>query len=339
MKKSPARSSLWGFTLVEILIALAAFTLLLTGVYSLVYCANILTYKSCAINSTGTDAHNALDALQGTLQTAFTKPIPIDSTGAELSTTLTITGTKAVSSGLAPVVSGTGAVITGTGPGIKFYRCIGGPYVVTIPPGGLAGTASSVTIELDNSALPPPPIPEANDILCINTTAVPTSFQDWATVSGTPTVVSGSGSRISYSVALTPPMKDKDGTLTAPIPYQTDNLGAAVTCSATLLRPTAFIIATSGSNKELRMFSSYTTDVNKAVVLTGTNYRTLTRAIDTGTTTLSQFGIVTLENQNFVSLVLCIRSTDYDNYLANKQNDGFNTYMGFSALIALKSKP
>jgi len=339
MKKSPPPRSLSGLTLVEILIAVATFLLLMLGVYSLIYCANVLTYKNYAINSTGTESHNALDQLQGTLQTAYTTPIPIDTTGAALSGTLNITGTTAVASGLAPVVSGTAAIITGTGPGIKFYCCVGGPYVVTIPTGGLAGTATSVTIELDNNALPAPPVPQANDILLINTTAVPTSFQDWATVSGTPTVVSSSGSRIKYSVALTPPMKDKDGNLTSTIPYQTDNQGNAITCSANLLRPTAFIIVTNGSNKELRMFSSYTTGTNAKVVLTGTNYSTLTRAIDTGTTTLSQFGIVSMGSQTFVSLALRIRSTDYDNYLANKQRDGFSTYMGFSSFIALKSKP
>ncbi|MEI7957726.1 MAG: hypothetical protein WCI40_01350 [Verrucomicrobiota bacterium] len=342
MKKGPTPSSLLGFTLTEILIGLTVFFFLMAGVYSLFYCANVLTSKVWAINSTGTDAHNTLDAVQGALQTAYTKPIPIDSTGADLSTTLNITGTAATATGLAAATSGS-PQITGTGPGIRFYRYVGGPYAVTIPTGGLAGTATSGTIELDNSAIPAPPVPQANDILCINTTVVPTSFQDWATVSGTPTVASTNGTRVKYSVAFTPPMKDKDGNSTSAIPYQTDNQGVAITCSATLLRPTAFIIttviSTSGTSKELRMFSSYTKNANGTVNLTGTNYRTLTRAIDTGTSTLSQFGIVTLENQNFVGLLLRVRSTDYDNYLANKQNDGFNTYMGFSSFIALKSKP
>jgi len=304
-----------------------------------VYCANVLTYKNYATNFTGTEAHNTLDQLQGVLQTAYSTPIAIDTTGAALSGTLSITGTAAVASGLAPVISGSTAVITGTGPGIKFYRYVGGPYIVTIPSGGLAGTATSGTIELDNSAQPAPPVPQANDLLLINTTVVPTSFQTRATVSGTTTVISTNGSKVKYAVSFTPPMKDLNGTATSPIPYQTDNQGIAITCSASLLRPTAFIIVTNGVNKELRMFDSYTTDSSGKVVLTGSNYTTLTRAIDTGTSTLSQFGIATLGGQTFVGLVLRIRSTDYDNYLANKQFDGFCTYMGFNSFIALKSKP
>ena len=124
------------------------------------------------------------------------------------------------------------------------------------------------------------------------------------------------------------------------IAYQTDNLGTGVVSySASLLRPTAFIIVTNGANKELRMFDGYATDSSGKVVLSGTNYTTLTNAIDTGTTTLSQFGVVTMGGKTFASLVLRVRSTDYDNYLANRQNDGFCTYMGFNSFIALKSTP
>ncbi|MCX6966222.1 MAG: prepilin-type N-terminal cleavage/methylation domain-containing protein [Verrucomicrobia bacterium] len=339
MKTRPAHSPPWGFTLVEVLIASAIAVVLIGGVYSVLYCANILTYKNFATNSTGTEARNALDHLQGVLQTAYSVPVPIDATGAALSGSLTITGAAAVASGLAPVMSGSAAVITGTGPGIKFYRYVGGPYVVTVPTGGLPGTATSVTIELDNSALPPPPIPQANDILLINTTVVPTVFQTRATVTGSTTLTGTNGTKIKYSVLLTPPMKDPNGTPTSPIPYQTDNQGAAISCSASLLRPTAFVIVINGVNKELRMFDSYATDGSGKVILSGSNYTTLTRAIDTGTTTLSQFGVVTMGSQTFVGLVLRIRSTDYDNYLANKQNDGFCTYMGLNVFIALKSKP
>ena len=331
-----------GFTLVEMLIASAVALTLLACIYGLFSIANVLATKSFAINSTGTDSHNTLDKLQGAIQTAYTTPIPIDTTGAALSGTLNITGATAISSGLAPIVSGSTAIITGTGPGIKFYRYVGGPYIPTIPTGGLAGNATSVTVELDKSAQVVPTPPQANDILVINTTAIQgaSGFQAWATVSGSSTLASTSGNRVKYLVPLLSPMKDSNGTTITSIAYQTDNLGTGVVSySAVLLRPTAFIIVTNGTNRELRMFDGYATDSSGKVILTGTNYTTLTRAINTGTSNLSQFGVATFGGRNFVGLTLRVRSTDYDNYLLNKQNDGFCTYMGFSSFHALKSKP
>jgi len=349
MKKRPIPTSLSGFTLVEVLVVSALTLLLIAGVYTLISCANVLTYKSFAINSTGTESHLALDQLQGALQTAYTVPTPIDSTGAVISGTLSIKGTAAIASGMAPVVSaGTSAEITGTGAGIKFKRYVGGPYIPVIPSGGLSGTATTITIELDNNALPPPPLPKANDILLINTTALQGAegFQAWATVSGSPTLVSTSGSRVKYSVPLTSPMldKEKDGTAITSIAYQTDNQGNAVSYSASLLRPTAFLFSARGNKTELGMIDSYSMS-NGKVVLTGNNYVTLTREIDTNSSNPSRFAIVSIKNEismeskTFVSVVLRIRSSDYDNYLANKQNDGFCTFMGFSALINLKSTP
>ena len=129
------------------------------------------------------------------------------------------------------------------------------------------------------------------------------------------------------------------GTISS-IAYQTAPLGTSVvTYSAILLRPTAFIITPRGVNTELDLIDSYATDSSGKVILTGSNYSTLTRAIDTNTSSSSLFGIVSMGGKNFVGVTIRVRSTDYDQYMANKQNDGFCTYMGFNSLISLKSKP
>ena len=340
MKKSTQS----GFTLVEFLIAATISLALIEGVYSLVYCSNILTAKCLALNSTNVESRNTMDQMQGMLQTAYTAPVPISGSGVALSSSLTLTGTANTLS-MAPVYTGTTATITGTGAGIKFKRCVGGPYQTQIPTTGLLSTAASGTITLDNRALPLPPPPQKYDILAINSTAIisGTGYQVWATVNSV-TGTSTSGNLVTYTVSLSGTMTDKSekvlSTGTA-IQYQTDNNNKAITCYTLLLRPTAFLfyttVTTSATTTELRLLDPCT--MTGSNVNVSANYTTLTRAVDITTTPRAQFAIVTLGGKTFVSSLLRIRYSDDDNYLANKQFDGFSTYMGLGTMIHLKSMP
>jgi len=347
MKKTPCAYS--GFTAIEILVASAALLVVSLGVYSLMYSINLLAAKNTAINSTSTDAHITLDQLEGMLQTSYTVPTPIDSTGAVLSSNLSLAATLST---CPAVVTGTAVSVTGTGVGIKFFRYVGGPYIPTIPSGNLSGTATSITIELDTAANVPVPIPQPNDILLINTTAISNGGnQAWATVGPTASSTSAgtSSTRIKYTVPLTSPMRvfssGSNNTVTTgtigSIAYQASNSGSGcVIYSASLLRPTAFVITTSGSQASLNWIDRYTTDASQKVILTGTNNHLLTNHLVTSGTN-PPFAIVYLLTNSgsaaFVSVALQVQSWDYNNVLQKKDNQQFSMFTSINTLIGLKS--
>lgn len=340
LRTLPIRS---GYTMVEIMVAAAAFLVLMAGVVTLVYSTNILTFKTVAVNSTGASARITLDQVQSLLRQAYTAPIPLDANGAVITGTLNLTGSAAVSSGLIPVVTGSTGIVTGTGAGIKFHRYVGGPYMTLITnTAGLSGSATSLSLELDTAAQVVPPLPQPGDTLVINTTALLSGngYQVWATVSGSASLSSSSGTKRTYNIPLTPPLKDKDGNTVSGIGYvKPDTAGNPVNWSTSLLRPTALLLSTRKGKIEMGLLEPCVASGTSGAINTGTNYTTLTTEIDTDTKRPSCFSIATLGSAQFVGLVLRIRSSEYDNYFANKQFDSAATYMGLSTFIELKSIP
>ena len=332
------------YTLVELLTALAVGVVVMGGVYSFFRCASILTAKCTAMNITGSAAHNVLDRMQLLLQSAYTVPSPLDSTGAPLASFTTfVTGTAAAASGLAPVVSGTSASITGTGAGISFFRYVGAPYLVTVGTAGLPSNVTQIVFTADNSAQVPPPAPKANDSLLIYTTAIlsGTDNQVWAKLAAI-TGTSISGNRRTYTATVTPPLVT--GTIPVSISYQSNNQGGSVDVSAVLVRPTAFVVY---NQTDLRFYDSYVTGASgsAASVNVNSNYVTFTDQLTLSGTVApldpspTRFSVVTYQGRPFVGVVLHLRSKLYDTYLLNKQTDSFSTYMGVGSLISLKSSP
>ena len=326
--------------------AITAGLIMMAGVYSLWRCASILTAKCVSMNSTGIAAHNVLDRMQLILQSAYTAPVALDSTGAPLGLT-SISGSAAVASGLAPVVSGS-TLITGTGCGISFYRWVGSPYLVTVGTSGIAATATRITFTADSGAQVPPPPPRANDSLLIFTTAI---LSGTAVLSGTDYLVSAklaavtgtstAGTRITYTATVTPPLVTGTGKIPVGIGYQPNISGSSVDVSAVLVRPTAFVVV---NQTDLRYYDSYISGTSGGVNVNA-NYVTLTNQLTlSGTAPLfdrspTSFSVVTYEGRPFVGVVLHLRSRNYDACLANKQADSFATYMGVGSLISLKSNP
>jgi len=339
-----------GFTLIEILISSAMASLLLVVIYTLGNSVNILAAKSFAINSTGTQARNTMDLIQARLQEAYTVPVPIDSSGTALSGT-SLTGTAATATGFVPVVSGTAATLTGTGAGITFYRVVGGPYVVTVPSGGISSTANSITFTCDKAANPTPPAPLPTDTLMIYTTAVTsgTSYQVWADLSGTATSTS-SGTKVTYTQNISSIRNGVSGAATG-ISRQTDNNNNVITPSALLLRPTAFVIVSASTNTpQLRYIDGYTVSGTNAYgdnIDVNSYTKVLTRDIEptsveiANNDTISSFGIVTMGYNSFVGVILHVRSGQYDAILnyKSKQRTDFCTFMGIGSMVSLKSNP
>ena len=349
---SPLRA---GFTFLEIMLAMAAATVVFLGMYAIQNSANILASKCFAISITGTQARLSLDRIQLLLENATTVPdpvIPINDQGVAQSTSLNISGTGATASGLAPIVSGSSATITGTGNGIKFDRIIGSPYLVTVPAGGISGNAASISFTMDTTAQVPLPVPQPNDILSIYTTAVVTGTSNQVTATlGTISATVTSGTRVTYTVNLTSGLLS--GTTVTSITQQKDSLQNVVSPSATLLRPTALVIVypttpitNPPATPELRYIDSYVYVAGTKNVDVTKYTSVLTREIQpsvSGTTVLdpnpSAFATVNFQSRPFVSVILHTRSQNYDQYLANKQRKDFSTFMGVGSMISLKSAP
>ena len=298
-----------GLTLVEILVSTAAGAVLMLGIFGLMRSVNVLSAKSLATNSTGTEARNVLDRVNSTLELSNNNPSLVDSDGTLTSGSAALTGT--------------------TKAGIAFDRGLGGPYILsgstTVP-----ATATSISFICDTAAQIRPPAPVANDILLINTTAVlsGTANQLRAPIQ-TVTGASTAGNKVTYTVTLT-------GTIGGTgIPAQTNSVGQPIPISAFLVRPTAFLVVSSStSGPQLRYYDSYKLTGGKLDV-TGSN-SVLTYQIDTQTADAAPFSLSSTTGKVFASMRLRIRSSRYDSVLNKKQRDGFATFMGLDSITALK---
>ncbi len=314
-------------------------------------CSNILTAKTTSINTTSVTVQNALDRIQVYLQQSYTSPYPIDNTGKILTAPISMPGTTAYPRGLVPVVNGAGATVTGTGVGIKFYRYVGGPYLAQIPTTGLAANAASITLLSNAGAQVCPAIPQAGDLLLINTTALlggadSINYQVWATVKNGIAYTEVSGTRTYKDLPLTPSLRPgiPDTTVsTTSIAYKYDNsTSSGATWTTYLLRPTAFLISYNQKTAKTELGLLDPCVTTGGIIDTTQNY-TLLATLCSGRSPLLDgltppFAVVSLSNNTFVTVNLQTKS-DTDAYLSDKQAaNGFSTYMGVRSMIHLKSK-
>lgn len=306
------------FTLVEVLVASSAAMVILAGVYALVSAGMILSVKSLAINATGRDVRLAVDRTEAVLLQAYDVPT---------------------------LVNHAGATVSGSGPaaGVRFFRYLGGPYVVTIPTIGLSGTSTALTITRDNTALvlPPPPLP--NDVIVINTTILMSGStnQVRATiVDGSTIATSTNGNRVSYTVKL----KGTLGDANTLIPYKSST---AVT--TTVIRPSAFVVVPTAKGRELRYMESFPPSTPLDVSQKHSVYSEAIAlpAYDSTPSTgdamsdnnARPFALEKLYGRTFVNTRFRVRDTRYGRHLQGKQADEFSTFMGVNALISSKCNP
>ena len=365
MRRLPSYLVRAGYTVLELLFAVAVSTVVFLGIYTVLNSANILAAKSFAINITGTQARVTLDKIQMMLQEAYYVTGPISAEGAILPNNLSITGTTAVNMGLAPVISGTAAIISGTGDGIAFNRILGGPYLVNVASGGTGGialSATSIQFTADvtgNPGFVPPPVPQPNDILSIFTTAALTGTSPQVNAPlGSILSSSTVGNLVTYTVALTGHMVTGTANTPTNLPLQFDAQQNPITPSAQLLRPTAFVIVypttqalknNPPATPQMRYIDSYVTgtsgniDVTKYTSLVTSEIQPATSGTGTGAVTLdpnpSEFAILQMNSRPFVSVIVHVRSQNYDNYLKYRGRTDFSTFMGLGSMISLKSVP
>ena len=314
----PFSPTMRAFTLVEVLLAMTATTLLVAGVYGLLYTGTVLSVKSLSLNASGRDVRLATDRAQNLLLQAYDVP---------------------------ELLSHTGAPVSGTGPasGVRFARYYGGPYVLTIPTTGLSGTVTSLTLTRDTASLVTPGSPEPNDIIVINTTILMSgeSNQVRATIKEGSTIVSTTnGRRISYTVQLTRRLGDP-GTV---IPYQANSAVTAV-----VIRPAALVVVPTQRGRELRYYESFNLSgtlnlQRKHTLLTDKIALPAYDSSPSASDPMSDANArpFTLEKwfgRTFVNARFRIRETRYARYLHGKQHDEYSTFSGVNAAIPSKCNP
>ena len=215
------------------------------------------------------------------------------------------------------------AVSSGSSQGVVFDYYVGAPYVITAPPSGIAaGTTSfTMTIYCADSTASSFLKPLKGDIVRIDGTDATLR----PTLSANATVSGGVPGNQQMVASLT------TGLASA---VTTTNVSTGVT--AKVVRPMALVVEQNGSQWELRLVRPYST---AADLSDSTKYVVLSRQIGNLATDQSPFSITQNNGQSFVNCSLRLRADAYDQVLANKQNDGFATFVRADLAVRPKSNP
>lgn len=290
-----------GMTLTEIMITAALVAVILAGVYSVVYTGMLVAVKGLSINATGTSSRLATDRINLLLQSAYEPPTLINDDGT-------------------PV---TNVTATTEAAGIRFYRYVAAPYVITIPTDGLAGTATELIITADSKALEAPPQPVPGDALVINTTIlISGQANQLRAVVQNSSVTSTSGTRTTYKIKLTSQLTG----------YAHAIPNDSSTVTATLIRPTALVVRTEGDKRSLYLYESFPNtadlDFDKAQSRRLTDQ--IAAPVSGGDTPERPFSFTTISTRRFLQTALQVHDTRYDRYLSLKRSGSAADFSSFT---------
>ncbi|HWL52944.1 MAG TPA: prepilin-type N-terminal cleavage/methylation domain-containing protein [Chthoniobacteraceae bacterium] len=290
-----------GMTFTEIMVVTAMVGVILAGVYSVVYTGTLVAVRGLAINATGTSSRLVIDRINLLLQSSYEPPTLINANGA------TETGSNAA--------------------GIRFYRYVAAPYVVTIPASGLAGTDTTLEITADSKALEAPPAPLPNDALVINTTVLMTGqTNQLRAVVKKVSVKKKSGTQTTYNITLTKELTGKSTVL--------PNDGTVVT--ATLIRPTALVVRSNGDKRSLYVYESFPDTTPLPFDSAESTQMTDQIASPEGEATPDKpFSLAIYEGRPFLDVALRVHDSRHDRYL-NSQRAG--TADDFSSFNRVQSR-
>lgn len=221
------------------------------------------------------------------------------------------------------LIDTTGLATTGpaTGPaaGVQFDYYVGAPYVMTIPATGLPATTTVLTMVRSTDPIASPPIPSVGDIVLIDGEA------------------STLRPRIS-AVSTAAPDALLHQTITATLTAQ---LGSVVSGSSTILvsklvRKAALIVMPNGAKRELRFYPFFDLTTNLGDT---TKYSVLTDQVGMQSDDATPFSLTTNTTKPFVTVSFRVRANRYDQRLAGKQADQFNTFSRVDVQIRPKVNP
>lgn len=222
-----------GFTLIEVIVGMAAATILGVGTFYLLNTTMLLWSKNFSFNVTGNSLHRSIDRLEQYLQQADTMPTLIDDMGS--------------------------AVASGSAEGVTFDYFVSSSYVVTVSSSGLPASTSSLTMTFyagdANSASQQ--IPVKGDVVRIDGTDPALR----PVVNNNPTASGSTPGNLVVTVNL-------QSSLGTAVPET--NVATGVT--AKVVRPMAIVVKQNGAVWELRLVRPYQTtadlnDATKYVVL------------------------------------------------------------------------
>lgn len=215
--------------------------------------------------------------------------------------------------------NGSSAAGAASAAGVVFDKYLGGPYVLQHPGGtGLGTTATGFQMWRSTHPLASPPVPVNGDMILIDGSSV------------TPRVSAATAGSVQpdqrqlLSVSLQSP-------LGAPVSWL-----ASSTQPASLLRRTAFIVASANGRNELRLYPSIspaTSYDNPA------QFVVITRDVGVSPGEGLPFSRTTIEGKPFIRIALRVQNRDYDKVLAGKEGNEANTYMRIDSLIRPKNNP
>lgn len=302
MRRSP-RSVDSGFTLVEILAALAVFSVVGILIASFTMSESWLFAKNTAVNSSHRSVRRALDRLANELQQTQNLPVLIDTAGA--------TTTNA------------------TAPGLAYDRLLASPYKVNHPGGlGLKGSTLTMSVTRSTDPLASPALPQAGDIFLLDQPQ------------GPPVRAQVAGYIVG---AVDPIAKLQTLTLTLSRPLGNDVFwDPAQTKTAPLVRRQAFLVMPAGSRSELRFYQNFEpipalNDPSNYTVITS---EVSTFKLPDGTLRdVTPFSIDTSTNDKLVKASLRMQAKDYSVSLANKQSNSFNTFVQIDVTLPSRLRP
>jgi prepilin-type N-terminal cleavage/methylation domain-containing protein len=303
MQTCRLRLSRSGFTLVEILVAVAVLAVVGILVTSFTVTETWLYAKNTALNSSHRSARRSLDRLANELQQTQNLPSLIDATGSATTAT--------------------------TAAGLSYDRLVGAPYKIDHPGGsGYSATDTKVSVTRSTNFLASPPVPLPGDVLLI---VLPTGNPLRAQVfSVKVTKTDKKKEQETMDLDLVGPLE----TNVTWDPTQTK--------TAQLVRRQAFIVIPSGARNELRYYQSFEPmpaldDPTQYVVITD---EVSTVKLPDGTRRdVTPFSIDTTGGDKLVKASLRMQAKDYVNSLADKQANSFNTFVQIDVTLPSRLRP
>jgi hypothetical protein len=280
--------------LLEMLVAAAAGSVVLTGIAYFMSSGTLLFAKNVSTNLSHNSLRSSLDKLVQSVDQSHSAV-----------TLLTTAGTT--------VTAGSAAVI-------RFDQYRGGPYVVTHQDGvGLAASDTTLPLVISIDSLASPPLPKLGDVLIL-ADAESTRLKVQSTSLGA-IIVDDDGEPVRQNIAVT--LQSAAGTAIA--------WDAGTTKTAKLIRSVAYAVIASGTRNELRYYDNAESITNFA---TATGYSLMSRDIGTSTGDNTPFSISSIGGRDFLSLILRVHAGQFRNRLSTKEANDFSAVERISVLLA-----
>ena len=264
-------------------------------VYSSMRTGSMLSTKNTSLNRSHDELRGALDRLANNLRMSRNVPTLLNTSGA--------------------------VVTTGPAAGLRYDRILGEPYALdpVMTAGTITAAATSLSVYRSTSTAGPPPVPQVNDVLLIDT---PTGAIRARISNVAEQTASGGRQKITLTFAAA---VGKDLVWTANQPQW-----------ARLVRQEAFVVMPANGRNELRFYSTFEP---QPILTDSTSYIVISNNIATGTGEATPFNVVDVNGDKIVQANVHLQAQDFNRWLADKQANDLNTYFRLNLTITSRLRP